>query len=391
MNLQLRRVRSRAGLDPRVYDGLVAVLMFGLMATTLASKSPQNGQVSSDVWAYVLSAGMSLPYLTHRRWPIGSMAFAVACLVAYAPPAYVAFPGFPIYALLVGIALHSERRRSLVALVLAIAGLSFALAVQPDGIATGSQWTSTILASLVAWLIGENQRNRRARWAAMEERAARQEQEREEHARRAVTEERLRIARELHDVVAHSMSVIAVQSGMGHHVIDTDPEAAKQALAAIEETSRSSLVEMRRLLGVLRRDEEPSLEPSPGLAELPALLERVRRAGVTTTLETTGDLSRVPTGIDLSAYRIVQEALTNVVRHGGTNAEVKVACTDHELHLEILDDGDGRRELTAVSVTPGNGLIGMRERVAVYGGEFAATRRPVGGFRVTARFPWSDP
>ena len=121
-------------------------------------------------------------------------------------------------------------------------------------------------------------------------------------------------------------------------------------MAAIEETSRGSLVEMRRLLGVLRQGEEPSLAPSPGLAELPALVERVRRAGVTTTLETTGDLSQVPAGVDLSAYRIVQEALTNVVRHGGTNAQVNVASTDHDLHLEVIDDGDGTREPAALAV-----------------------------------------
>jgi signal transduction histidine kinase len=376
-------------------DTLVTAATLAITVLTLATKTPDPGQRTGDAWAYLLAAGMSLPYLVHRRRPLTATAVTLGSLLAYSPPAYAAFPGFPVFALLIGVALHCDRRRSLVVLAASLVALSLALAVQPAGVATGSQWTSTILATAVCWLIGENQRNRRARWAAMEERALRLEREREEHARRAVAEERLRIARELHDVVAHAMSVIAVQSGMGHHVIDTDPAEAGRALAAIEETSRGSLVEMRRLLGVLREagDAAVTLAPTPGLAELTQLVAHTRDGGVVATLDVTGDCSLVPPAVDLSAYRIVQEALTNVVRHGGTNAHVAVTCSTHDVSLEVLDDGSGSVPDGAERyvVTPGNGLIGMRERVAVFGGEFSATRRPVGGFRVTARLPWNEP
>jgi signal transduction histidine kinase len=210
-------------------------------------------------------------------------------------------------------------------------------------------------------------------------------------ARRAVVEERLRLARELHDVVAHAMSVIAVQSGVGAHVADTQPEEAAKALAAIEATSRAALEELRRLLGVLRQEDEPQgdLAPVPGLADLEGLLAEVAKTGLAVKLQVHGTRPSLPAGVDLSAYRIVQEALTNVVKHAGpARAQVTVGYHDQNVTVEVTDDGRGA--MTSASdgrVGSGHGLIGMRERVAAFGGNLEVGPGLDGGFRVAARLP----
>jgi signal transduction histidine kinase len=237
----------------------------------------------------------------------------------------------------------------------------------------------------VAWLAGENLRARRARWAELEERARRLEREREERDRRAVAAERLRIARELHDVVAHAMTVVAVQAGVANHLLDERPELARPALSTVETTARSALVEMRRLLGVLREADDPAgTMPTPGLGDLPTLVAQFERAGLEVRLRLDGAPADLPEGVDVSAYRIVQEGLTNVMRHGGLAADVEVTCRDSGAVIEIRDDG---RPPTARSGEGGgHGLIGIRERVAVFGGEFLA-RREGAGFHLRATLP----
>ena len=206
-----------------------------------------------------------------------------------------------------------------------------------------------------------------------------------------MTEERLRLARELHDVVAHAMSVIAVQSGVGAHIANTQPKEAAKALGAIEATSRAALEELRRLLGGLRQENEPQgeLAPVPGLGDLDALLAEVAKAGLTVRLRVEGAPAPLPAGVDLSAYRIVQEALTNVVKHAGpARAQVVVGYRDQDVRLEVTDDGRGT--VTSVSdgrAGTGHGLIGMRERVQVFGGDLEVGPCPDGGFRVAARLP----
>jgi signal transduction histidine kinase len=248
------------------------------------------------------------------------------------------------------------------------------------------------------FMFGITLRNRRARLAALEERALAVEREKEEEARRAVADERLHIARELHDVVAHSMGVIAVQASVGTHVMDEQPEEARRALQAIASVSRSTLAEIRRMLGVLREstddaiDRGPAYTPAPGLDELDRLVREVQGAGVPVDVSYEGARVELPRGIDVTGYRIVQEALTNVLRHAGrAHASVLVRYAPGALCLEIIDDGRGVNGRAESTERGGHGLIGMRERVAVYGGTLEAGPRVGGGFRVAVRLPYGDP
>jgi signal transduction histidine kinase len=377
-------------LDRRVLDATVAVLLLVVTVIPLATRSLVAGQRPSDIWAYLLAIALCVPFVFHRRFPVAAITVACCALVLYAVGRYNAYPGLPIFVLVAGISLHSTRRKALLAAALGAVALSVGVWLQPERVATASTWVASLLALAVAWLWGDNLRNRRARWAAMEERARRLEAEREERDRQAVTDERLRIARELHDVVAHSMSVIAVQSGVANHVIDSRPAQARQALATIEATSRSALVELRRLLGVLRQGDDPvaSLEPNPGMAEIGRLADQIRSAGVEVELKVEGEPGDLPPGVDLSAFRIAQEGLTNVLKHGGRVARVLVRYSPGAVAVEIADDGRPGTDGAPAEGT-GHGLIGMRERVAVFGGELTAGPVPGGGYRMAARLPYA--
>ncbi|WP_411110678.1 sensor histidine kinase [Streptomyces sp. c-19] len=235
------------------------------------------------------------------------------------------------------------------------------------------------LMTVTAWTLGHSAGERRRHAAALRDRAA----------ERAVIAERLRIARELHDMVAHSIGVIAIQAGVGRRVIDTQPAEARNSLAAIEETSRDTLAGLRRMLGALREadpgDGGSPLGPAPVLADLDGLAERTRDAGVRVRIDWRGERRPLPAEIELSAYRIVQEALTNVVRHSGADAcRVTVERRADDLSIEITDEGHGPAGLPGAA---GYGLTGMRERAALLHGEFTAGPRAEGGFRVAARLP----
>jgi signal transduction histidine kinase len=276
----------------------------------------------------------------------------------------------------------------------------------PQGSEAAGQFTPVALANVIAWVTGYSVRQRRLYVVTVQQQAANS----------AVAEERLRIARELHDVVAHSMSVIAVQAGYGQYVIEASPDGARDALGAIQATSRDALEEMRRMLGVLRQQDvtpglakagpgpgqaagsdgaparQAPLSPAPGLAGLDRLIQRTRGAGVQVTLEVSGYQRPAPAGVDLSAYRIIQEALTNVVRHAGTGARcvVSVGYTDSDLVIRVTDDGGLPAALPSASVAApgtGHGIIGMRERVHLCDGTFGAGPVPGGGFQVTAALP----
>ncbi len=242
----------------------------------------------------------------------------------------------------------------------------------------------------IAWLIGDNLRTRRAYLAGLEARAARLEREREEQATRATLEERARIARELHDVIAHNVSVMVVQASAGEDVFDADPGRAREALAAVAATGREALGELRRLLGVIRAGERdgPSYAPQPGIGRLDELVEQVRDAGLAVDLSVDGEVRALPDAASLCVYRIVQEALTNTLKHAAaTRAQVSLRYDRDGLQVRVSDDGHGITEAAANGGAGGHGLIGMRERVALFGGEVQAGPSANGGYRVTARLP----
>jgi signal transduction histidine kinase len=235
-----------------------------------------------------------------------------------------------------------------------------------------------------AWVAGRLVRQRQLYAQAVEQRAAALEREREANARVVAAEERARIARELHDLLSHSVSVMVVQAAAERSALGSDRAAPGQALEAIERTGRQALAEMRRLFTLLRSDAPSDLAPQPTLAELDALVEQVREAVLAVNVEIRGEANGVPPGVALCAYRIVQEALTNVIKHAGpARASVLVHYRDDSLELEVTDDGRGASNGSGL----GHGLTGMRERIALYGGELDAAPLNGGGFGVRARLP----
>ena len=256
------------------------------------------------------------------------------------------------------------------------------LAMRPVDLSTGGALTTAGL-FVCAGVLGLGVRNRRERFEADAE------ANRERTARRSA-DERLRITRDLHDIIGHAMSVMVVQAGVAERLIDTDPEEARAAIARIGSTGRTSLGEMRQVLQTLRDDEGPSAalprEPVPGLADLPALVGQVREAaGFPVTLTVAGPLRTLPPGVELVAYRIIQESLTNCLKHAAaTRAAVLVSYAGGELRVDVDDDGP---EPPAADLVAGQGLIGMRERVAAYGGRLSAGAGVDGGFHVEAHIP----
>jgi signal transduction histidine kinase len=278
---------------------------------------------------------------------------------------------------------ENERSRALVGLAIAFAcDQILAANFEQNGIG------DFIFIGMIAvgpWLAGQFVRSRELQAEELRKLAERLEQDREQQARAAVADERLRIARELHDVVAHSISVMTIQAGAARLLLDEEPEQAEEPLLRVEETGHQTLSEMRRLLGVLQNGGPgQGLEARPTLAKIGSLLDQFRAAGLPVELELVGEPNGLPAGVDLAAYRVVQEALTNVLKHAGVaTARVSIRFTPRALELEVADDGAGPTAARAA----GHGLVGMRERVAIYGGEFEAGARASGGYFVRARLP----
>jgi len=374
----------------RPADAAVAAVLLALMVGELALKTPLPGEPASSWAAYAWAVVITAPIAVHRRWPEAAVLVAAAGVIGYSAGHFIAFPGYAAFALVFLVSLHAGRGRGALAFGALAVAVGVALSLQPAVTVTPSTWIATLLALAVAWLAGENLRIRQARMAALQEHARRLETDREDRARQAVAAERLRIARELHDVVAHAMSVIAVQAGVANHVIDSRPELARTALATVETNTRAALVEMRRLLGVLRQadDGSASLAPAPGLAGVPGLVEQFAEAGLAVEVAVTGEAEGVPEGVDLSAFRIVQEGLTNVLRHGGPRATLAIGFEPGVVRIAIGDEG--RPVAAGKAAEPGHGLLGMRERVAVFGGTMTAAPRPGGGFDLVTSLPWAE-
>lgn len=401
MNLRLTPAERPSKRD-LVFDGLSALgLTLGgwLQIVTVTVVFSEGGQrfghgpgpfgpppTQPPTWlAFALIAAAYLPLAVRRRFPLSTLLAATSAAVVYElmpnPPALIFFA--PLIATYTVATLYGRRTSWLATGVAVLANLSTSLP-HVDSKRIVAEVLRVTALFLFAAALGDAQRNRRAYVAEVEARALEAEHTREEEARRRVEEERLRIARELHDVTAHSLSIIAVQAGAAAKVAEKDPGAARASLETIRTTAKSSLDELRAMLGVLRGDEGAPLAPTGTLARLPELAHAVEQAGVRVVLDVS-ELGEVPAYADVSAYRIVQEALTNVVRHArATTATVRVSRDAGGLAIEVRDDGAGAGSATA---TPGHGIAGMGERVAALGGTFSAGAEAGGGFAVRARLP----
>jgi signal transduction histidine kinase len=386
-------MRVRAVID-RWGDGAVALAFTVWTQLDLWKHAPATMHVVGG--RGVLSVLLLLvtgPLAVRRRTPAAALLTSAAALVlaAFLVTHSQGIPVEIFLALLLAfysVGAHCEDRRSAPVAAFAVAAIAAADLARPGTFSASGSRPGAWLAFAIAWLVGRDLRRRRQRVAELEDRAERLEREREEKARLAVAEERGRIARELHDVIAHAVSVIVVQAQAGPHLLH-EPERVTGVFDAIESSGRDALAELRRLLGILRSDDEQlAIGPQPGLASLQSLVEQVRASGLPVELRIEGQPVHLPAGVDLSAYRIVQEALTNVVKHTEeAAAEVVVRYTTRALELDVLDDG--RSRATSVNGS-GHGLIGMRERVALYGGTLETGTRDGGGYAVRARLPFGD-
>jgi signal transduction histidine kinase len=376
-------------MDARVrsIDVAVAAVVAAVLVAVTAGVGADGDGRSFDLVAGLLAAAAGGVLALHRRAPLVTLAVTTTALILYDVGDYAHGPiPLTVIAAVFAVTVARGPAQAWVA-----AGLSTAVLF-----ATVLRGSTTLFPALFAsWaagavLLGGSVLSRRAERAALEERARHLAETRDEEARRRVAEERVRIARDLHDSVAHTLASISVQAGVGAHVLDDRPDDARAALVAIKHTSRDALTELRSTLGMLRSDDMATLEPRAGLDRLPSLVETSRAAGLPVDLRTEGEARALPPDLDAAAFRIVQESLTNVIRHAGAaRATVAVRHGDDRLEIEVTDDGHGPVDGNEVvgSAGGGHGLAGMRERVALLGGEFDAGPRPSGGYRVLARLP----
>jgi signal transduction histidine kinase len=375
----VQRVRAAR---PEVLDAAIATVLV-LTGLLTAATSDRGGEVfrERDGAAIALILACTAPYYLRRRFPLAVLTVTTTALVALMLRDY--HPGALPFTVLVGAYTVGAERPTRDAAVGAgvLGALLVALAAGDLPEFGPPELVISAIAFGGAMLLGHSMQSRSARIDALA-------QQQEEAALRAAADERLRIAQEMHDVVAHSLGVIAVQAGVGMHVLDTDPAEARRSLESISTTSRASLTEIRRLLGLVRDTSgAPAYTPAPGLTDLPRLAEEVTGAGLHVELSLDGDPERVPAGVGLAAFRIVQEALTNALRHAdASRAAVRLDTGSAQLRIEVCDDGRG----SSVRRDGGHGLVGMQERVAVYGGSLKTGPGPGGGFRVAAVLPYDE-
>jgi signal transduction histidine kinase len=364
---------------------VTAALLYGAYGeahpSTLAYFHGGHHLPDTPTAALVLVAVACLALGFRRRWPVAVLGVSVAAATVYTLLGYEngAVLVAPMAALYAVASVSGVRRAAAYGLgTLAVLGLA-SMAVNPLGPLGGGVVILPFMTAVVV-VAGIAVANRRAYVDSLRARV-------EQDARRRIDEERLRIARELHDVVAHTMATINVQAGAAVHVLPTRPEAAAEALQAIKAASKEGLRELRAILNVLRQaDDADPTQPTPGTAQLETLVAGARRAGLETTLSVTGTPAPLPAAVDLAAYRIVQESLTNAIRHAGpAQASVWLSYGDDELRIDVADTGRGKP--AGVSEGAGHGLVGMRERAAAVGGSVQTGPSPGGGFRVAARLP----
>ncbi|RMI41335.1 sensor histidine kinase [Streptomyces triticirhizae] len=386
---------------PTWVDGCWAfVLVFtSVMIIALPAEGGYDGPLTG---ALVVTLVMGVVVLLRRRWPEQMLGLAILTGLGQIAANITPLPAnFALMVIIFTVAARPERWPSRLGLLTSVAAPTLATVRWPD--AEEQSLANRVIAGIfltgvfcLAWVLGDSLRTRRAYYAELEARAARLERERETQARMAVAAERARIARELHDVVAHNVSVMVVQADGAAYVLDSAPDQCRNALRTISGTGRQALAEMRRLLGVLRTEDSAvgaqDYVPQPGVEQLAELVDQVRDTGLAVDFRISGEPRPLPSGVELTAYRIVQEALTNTRKHGGPDAGATVTLEYGGDALTVLAEDDGRGAQQELyegrgADGQGHGLIGMRERVGMVNGMLVAGPRPGGGFRISATLP----
>src|SRR6478609_834106 len=377
-------------LDLAIGLAAATLSVASLLSTDIAGIDPRLDPADPLSVAATLVAGLSL--VGRRRRPVAALpVFVTCCLIVTLTDHYIGLLSVLLLFSLYSLAAHSRRRNGVTGLVLCLLVFIVLAVLDVPDLGTSDLLQACALL-LTAWALGDAIRSRRTQQSERLRIAEQEAATARELAARAVVEERLRIARELHDVVAHSMSLIAVQAGVGGHVIRTDVAAAERALEIIAETSRKALAQTRSMLGLLRaEDADPAGPPLQGIDDLEDLVHDVREAGVDVSLTVSGAVRPLDTAIELTAYRIVQESLTNVLKHSGARqAQVTVAYVPDGVDVEVRDHGHGgSRASSGVDVPGGHGLVGLRERARLLGGTLDYGALDGAGFRVAAHLPSS--
>jgi signal transduction histidine kinase len=392
------RSRRRTFADPVVQDSLIAMLLtaaslVGLLEN-LQVDLPEGGTDARhrtlDTLGFSLVLAQTVPLAWRRVAPVLVLAVCTSAMFLYFTLGY--FPSFASFGFVLAlytVAAHRDRRVSIPAALAIAATVLTILALSREPVEIDMVLAECLIVGAV-WFIGDGLRVKRSQVIVLEDRATRLEHEREEVAQRAVAQERRVIARELHDMVAHNVSVIVAQSAAAQRVFDVDPEEGRTALRSIEASGRDALAEMRRLLGLLRTDDDraDARDPQRGLDDIETLLSQVREAGLPVELRVEGRPRPVPSGLGLSAFRIVQEALTNVMEHAGpATATVTIRYATSSLDLSIVDDGWGSIVEDPGPIQARYGHLGMRERVGLFRGELRVGPRRGGGYEVAASLP----
>ena len=385
------RLRSA---NPLVVDALIAIAVASLAVVEMqGAAESEEGFRDSDGLGALLVLGQTLPLALRGVAPLGSLAFISAAIGMNAALGYDHMQSGTFASLFgVGSAAYlTDNRRAPVALLLAAVGIGvFYTTTREPYDDYGIIATSAVL--LAGWIIESSFRIRRRQAAAVERRAEVLEQDSEVRAREAVAEELARITRELHDIIGHTLNLIVVQAGAARAVFKSGPDQTLESLNTIETTARQSLSDMERMLGILRppEDEAPPYDPQPSLGQVDSLAKQFTDAGLPVEVNVAGEPHKLPTSLDLSAYRIVQEALTNALKHAGpARARVAISYLADKLELDIVDDGQGSGDDGHVA-GGGRGLVGMRERVSLFGGGLDVGPAPEGGFRVHASLPLEE-
>ena len=394
MSEVLRSRREWLGAHPVVADALTsAFLTIAFLAIVGFQTSYDLPGKRPDVFSGVLVSVVVMSLTLRRRLPVPVFGFVLAGCLTLVVLGYTPALGAAVAYLIAVYSVATHRGLATSLPVGAFGLVVYVVSMAVEGYRFWQMVSNAVL-FIGVWWVGRSLRLRRAYLDELEARARRLERAREADSRAARAEERSRIARELHDVVAHHVSVMTVQAGAARRILHRDPESVQDALATIEQMGRTALGEMRRLVGVLRTEAEPArseLSPQPGVHDVSGLVEQLRETGLQVQLWIEGESRSLSPGVDLAAFRLVQEALTNTLKHAGPQARawVRIQYADRQLEIEVEDDGRG---LVAGLGRPGgngngHGLMGMRERVALYGGDLRIGPRSGGGFEVRARFP----